>query len=206
MVALINFAFYLYFFSENNRMINRARRSTSLMKDVILEESLSQLSPTSSISRRSRLFDSPIVSSPAANTRSRRSSIQSVPEDLEQVLSNVKSPTKKEDSRVRRAISVDSTVILPPGKRLTRSRLAKSTLSDDVIPEDKPVERKNTRRKRDTSTDVNEKEEKQGKIAARPKRGRKESESKHLENSVPTTADDIKTRTGPGGRFVSFNI
>lgn len=170
------------------------------MKDVILEESFSQLSPAPSISRRSRLFtnvDSPVVSSPAANTRSRRSSIQSIPEDLEQVLSNVKSPTKKDESRVRRAISVDSTVILPPGRK-TRGRLAKSTLSNEIIPEDKPVaiERKSTRRKRENSVDVNEKkEEKQEKTMGRTKRGRKGSDT---ELSLPTNETDA-----PGGRFVS---
>lgn len=149
-------------------------------------------------------MDSPAVSSPAANTRSRRSSIQSVPEELEEVLSNVKSPNKKDESRVRRAISVDSNVILPPGKRLTRSRLAKNTLSEDVIPEDKVVDKKSTRRKRENSTDVDEKKEaKQGKTTARTKRGRKASETKEdYEFSVPATANDTDAPMKPGGRFV----
>lgn len=209
---------------------SRSRRSTSLLKEVILEESLSQLeSPLPKRSTASRIPEQlvpSVVSSPAANTRSRRSSIQSMPEELEDILNAplatraaaaaavVSKKSFHDEARSRRATSVDSTVATAgSGKRLTRSVLAKvgsgSSVLDEVIPEEtvgKKVTGTTTttaRRKRATSVDVDAMSEKAAKEAkaratGRPKRGRKASETRDYQFSPPQTAGEAPGASGEG--------
>lgn len=162
------------------------------------------------MSKRSRLpkpVDESAVSSPAANTRSRRSSIQSMPEELEEILSvpapvrvsskKSKIPEANDETRNRRAASVDSKVIVPAGKRVTRSVLAKSAIIEEVIPEETPAKspvtkKQPTRRKRATSVPTDSVEEtEKAKPASRSKRGRKASEAKAFEFSVPEETGEL---------------
>ncbi|XP_032456592.1 protein ELYS isoform X1 [Nasonia vitripennis] len=180
---------------EPPRLTSRGRRSTSLLKEVILEESISQLdSPASSKRNRlPRAIEQAAVSSPASNTRSRRSSIQSVPEEIEEVVNQPVQTSRttskntsesKDESRTRRATSVDSSVIPPTGKRLTRSVLAKTSILEEIIPEESTskspqTKKQPTRRKRATSLSVEAIEEaEKEKAKVKPKRGRKASENK----------------------------
>lgn len=176
---------------------------------MILEESMSQLdSPASSKrSKLPRAIEEAVTSSPAANTRSRRSSIQSVPEEVDEVISvpvtskvtSRKSAEPKEGGRTRRAASVDSTVVPPTGKRLTRSVLAKTSILEEVIPEETSLKspqtkKQPTRRKRATSLSVDAVEEaEKEKAKGKPKRGRKTSESKDKDFlfSLPELAGQI---------------
>lgn len=119
-----------------------------------------------------------------------------MPEDLEEVLHVPvlkKSVEPKEDARSRRALSVDSNVIVPVGKRLTRSVLAKASILEEVIPEEAtPAKKQPTRRKRATSVTVDDqtdKEEEKPKATIKAKRGRKASESKDFQFSLPEEAE-----------------
>ncbi|XP_058805552.1 protein ELYS [Phymastichus coffea] len=193
--------------AEPVKLYSRRRRSTSLLQEVILEESLSQLdSPMDKRNRLPRAAEEIAVSSPATNTRSRRSSIQSVPEELEEIL-NVPIPVRvfnkksnsaeiHDENRSRRAASVDSKVIVPVGKRVTRSVLAKTTLIEDIIPEETTkslvTKKQPTRRKRATSVPVEAVEEtEKAKLLGKPKRGRKVSEGKNFEFSVPEETGEL---------------
>ena len=181
---------------ETSKTQSRGRRSISLLKEVIPEESFSIVdSPAGRRNKLPRVSDE-AVSSPAANTRSRRSSIQSVPEELEDILSvppttrAASKKSNKDDARGRRAASVDSSVIVPAGKRMTRSVLAKTNI--EAIPEEATPAKKQPGRKRTTSVtseSANEsKKEETIKAAGRPKRGRKASESKDFVFSSPEEA------------------
>ncbi|KAJ8667484.1 hypothetical protein QAD02_009147 [Eretmocerus hayati] len=204
---------------EPPKLQTRGRRSTSLLKEVIPEETSSQMESTpghSSTRRRSLLaseLSAVAMSSPAANTRLRRSSIHSVPEELEPILSPPKTVSKKkvevkEESRPRRAASVDSSLLaatLASGKRITRSVLAKTSIVDEVIPEEAtPLKRPPARRKHTSSVTENKKDEDK-KPASKAKKGRKQSESKSDdiasaepgEVDGPTESTEKRTPTKP---------
>ncbi|XP_014230991.1 protein ELYS [Trichogramma pretiosum] len=189
------------------KLTSRNRRSTSLLKEVILEESISQLnSPVSN--KRNRIARLPIeettsvTSSPAGNTRSRRSSIQSVTEDVDENLAkSTKTNESKEEPRLRRAVSVDSSIVVPTGKRLTRGALAKTSIIEDVIPEETELGKKvvPSRKKRAASVSTDKVTDEIGKAkiikkqteVRKTKRGRKNSESKDFEFSLPEHTDGL---------------
>ncbi|XP_014211693.1 uncharacterized protein LOC106641698 [Copidosoma floridanum] len=137
------------------------RSSVSLMKEVIPEESGSFTeSPVRTENIRAPQTTKPSSSIP--KTRSRRSSIQSVPGDLEEIL-NVPDTIKstgiaaKRDTigRGRRATSVDSVVSVPAGRRVTRSSRTKATINE-VIPEELTPVKQPRKRRRATSVSSNE--------------------------------------------------
>lgn len=174
---------------------------------------MSQLdSPASSKrSKLPRAIEQAAVSSPASNTRSRRSSIQSVPEEIDEVVNvpvtsratSKKTVEPKVESRTRRATSVDSTVVPPTGKRVTRSVLAKTSILEEIIPEESApkspqTKKQPTRRKRATSLSVEAIEEaEKEKAKVKPKRGRKASESKDFLFSPPEEAGE-NSESGEG--------
>ncbi|KOX75601.1 Protein ELYS [Melipona quadrifasciata] len=90
----------------------RTRSSSSVAKEIISEE----FEPSESVKEQYLMVEQ-VMSRPAANTRSRRSSIQSIPEELEEILSiplkeRVSAASKKQEeaahnSRRRRATSVE---------------------------------------------------------------------------------------------------
>lgn len=128
------------------------------------------------------------MASPSLNTRSRRSSLHSVPGDLESILSvpvDGRSAAKKlndlKNSRLRRANSVEVTSLSSP--RVTRSSLlAKTAILKNPIPEEPisktlPSPKKlNTRSKRAGSESVKETSDNKSQKVTRPKRGRKANE------------------------------
>lgn len=152
---------------------------------MIVEEksSFTESSVSPNRTRTGRL----VTSSRAANSRGRRCSVQSVPDDIQELLN---STTK---SRDRRATSVDSAVIVPEGKRVTRSVLAKAALVADVIAEESLLIAKKQTPKRKCETlsesNVDEVDEKL-KTPVRLKRGRKASECKDYEFSLPGKAGE----------------
>lgn len=90
----------------------RTRSSSSVAKEIISEE----FEPSESVKEQYLMVEQ-VMSRPAVNTRSRRSSIQSIPEELEEILSiplkeRVSAASKKQEeaahnSRRRRATSVE---------------------------------------------------------------------------------------------------
>nr|XP_003702475.1 PREDICTED: protein ELYS isoform X1 [Megachile rotundata] len=157
----------------------RTRRSSSIAKDIIPEV----LEPVQEVTKE-HLVDV-TVNSPAANTRSRRLSIQSVPEELEEVLSvplkerASKPKTTKQatqTSRQRRAASVDVET-----KRLTRSTRGTDILKEVIVEEETPQTenqadtevskaKTTTKRKRTKSNTVSEET---SETMSRPRRGQK---------------------------------
>ncbi|XP_076631819.1 AT hook containing transcription factor 1 homolog [Colletes latitarsis] len=122
----------------------RGRRSSSILKETIPENYELSLEST-----KEKHLAIPAVNSPAANTRSRRSSIQSIPEELEEILSvpsneristtdNRKQATQS--TRQRRASSVG--LLRTETQKRTRATRSKGVLKE-VIPEEEVVEVEN---------------------------------------------------------------
>ncbi|XP_043260029.1 protein ELYS isoform X2 [Colletes gigas] len=122
----------------------RGRRSSSVLKETIPEGYELSLDAT-----KEKHLAIPAVNSPAANTRSRRSSIRSIPEELEEILSV---PSKEristtgnreqatQSARQRRASSVG----LSRTETLKRTRATRSKgVLKEVIPEEEVAEVKN---------------------------------------------------------------
>nr|XP_034184647.1 protein ELYS isoform X2 [Osmia lignaria] len=163
----------------------RTRRSSSVVKEDIPED----VELLEKIMKERHVVDA-AVNSPAANTRSRRLSIQSVPEELEEVLSvpskerATKSKATKQSaqtSRQRRATSVEP--YQAESKRITRSTRGKDILKEVIVEEEVPqmdspgkaeasgVKKVPTKRKRTSSTTVTTQEDKE--TTPRSRRGRK---------------------------------
>jgi hypothetical protein len=200
--------------SESTRLQSRGRRSTSLLKEVILEESFTQLDSSAGAKRlrMPRVMDDGAVSSPAANTRSRRSSIQSVPDDLEEIMALRSVEAEPDEGRARRAGSVDSSLVVPTSKRITRSVLAKAAIIQEVIPEEAGTtrsvsKRQPVRRKRAISATLDASEsrdtEEKAKISGKPRRGRKNSESKDFMFSLPEEAGHLPPNAEGSSLFFS---
>lgn len=91
----------------------RRRRSGSIIKEIIPEDSELSIKPEESPRRlRSSRNAKEIVDSPATRTRRRSASIQSIPEELEDVLSEsssrgTRAAARKETAHARRATSAD---------------------------------------------------------------------------------------------------
>ncbi|CAK9817938.1 Protein ELYS [Anthophora plagiata] len=109
----------------------RTRRSNSIAKETIAE-----------VLETSQLIEQ-AASSPAVNTRSRRSSIQSIPEELEELLSvpskeRISKDGKKkqtvQNSRQRRSVSVELSQM--EMKRRTRSTRGKDIHKDIILEEE----------------------------------------------------------------------
>ncbi|XP_076236699.1 AT hook containing transcription factor 1 homolog [Calliopsis andreniformis] len=114
----------------------RSLRSSSVTKEIVED-----VEPLLDTSRRRSVVQT--VNSPAANTRSRRSSIQSIPEELEEILSvpskeRISTAIKKKQatqaSRQRRAASVEP--LQAETKISTRSTRSKSILSETILEEE----------------------------------------------------------------------
>ncbi|KAG7212104.1 hypothetical protein KM043_012453 [Ampulex compressa] len=188
--------------------IVRTRRSRSVAKDIIPEISEFRADEKTLPSTTVQRFID-VVESPAKNTRSRRSSIQSIPEELEEILSIsakdrsiLEKETRKNPSRQRRAASVD--LPQPEIKRRTRSLRIQSIAEEAILEEsselehtdENPVNTKKvpTRRKRTTSS-ANLKDAGEEKSLARSRRGRKSSVKEDSVTqfcfSQPENANDI---------------
>ncbi|XP_014483622.1 PREDICTED: protein ELYS isoform X2 [Dinoponera quadriceps] len=91
----------------------RKRRSSSIMREVLPEDAELFIESSESPRRLRSSFAKEMVDSPAANTRRRSMSIQSIPEELEDILSQpsreTRSAARKEtaSARERRAASAD---------------------------------------------------------------------------------------------------
>ncbi|XP_017881460.1 protein ELYS isoform X2 [Ceratina calcarata] len=165
----------------------RTRRAMSVTKDAISEEEFTRTVPDAK------------VNSPAANTRSRRLSIQSIPEELEEILSV---PTKerqkgKPNLRQRRATSVESSQADTKKKTSTRSRgvLAETIMEEEATEAEIPADdeqlatrKVSTKRKRALS-ETTAQESNQG-TASKPRRTRQtRQESKEKDASQFTFSD-----------------
>ncbi|XP_043475688.1 protein ELYS isoform X2 [Leptopilina heterotoma] len=169
------------------------RRGNSVPKEISLVPSTSKSKRSANVSKEteeSSMQESEEIIIPVIKKRNRCPSVQSIPEEVEEIL-NI--PTRSKSSRSRRAVSVDLPV---EPKRYTRSsRLKETTIVEDVIQEESrveeqmrssppPVVRQNTRRKRAASeTIANEKEKEEVVVVAAAKtsvdksrRGRKVSQ------------------------------
>ena len=173
----------------------RGMRSTSISEEVILEEPVDEDQQlTTNLSLTSKVL-SEVTSIPVSKKRTRRPSVQSIPEEAEETLSvpsknKVTKNQKKEPlSRARRATSVDLPV---EPKRHTRSTRLKSTIIEEAILEEpveaekeaqissnKVVKKQPARRKRAASETIllDQKEEPEAKSSKeKPRRGRKISQ------------------------------
>ncbi|XP_076684649.1 AT hook containing transcription factor 1 homolog isoform X2 [Andrena cerasifolii] len=118
--------------------VAKSLRSSSVAREIIPEDSESLV-----MTPKGRHSIAPAVNSPAANTRSRRSSIQSIPEELEEILSvplkeRISTAGNKkqsaQSSRQRRAASVEPLPV--EAKRKTRNTRAKSILKETIVEEE----------------------------------------------------------------------
>ncbi|XP_053982838.1 protein ELYS [Hylaeus volcanicus] len=171
----------------------RSRRSSSVAKETIPEDGELSLE-----TMKGRHIVLPAVGSPAANTRSRRSSIQSIPEELEEILSvpskeRISAASNRKQSaqntRQRRASSVE--LSQAETQRRTRSARGKSVLEETIV-EEEAVEMEDQ---------VNSNVSKAKKMPARRKRTASGT-------SVPqeTSEDTSKSRKGRKGNNLKQNI
>ncbi|OAD52338.1 Protein ELYS [Eufriesea mexicana] len=159
--------------------IVRTRRSSSVAKEIISEESESLLETIKGQVEH-------IIGSPAVNTRSRRSSIQSIPEELEEILSvplkeRVSTASNKtqtaQNSRQRRAVSVELSQI--ETRRKLRSTRNKGFFEETIIEEavgtassvdNSDLKKVSTKRKHISSETSGQEAEK---VIPKPRRNRK---------------------------------
>ncbi|XP_031829244.1 AT hook containing transcription factor 1 homolog [Nomia melanderi] len=155
----------------------RTQRASSVASEVILENFEPPLEVTKG--RHSMMST---VSSPAGNTRNRRSSIQSIPEELEEILSVPSKESNRKQAtqipRQRRAASVE--LSQSDSIRRTRSTRSKNILKETIVEEEvAKVEtevnaeasntKKNVTKKTGISSDTIIEEE----VTPKTKRGRK---------------------------------
>ncbi|XP_071874849.1 AT hook containing transcription factor 1 homolog isoform X2 [Bombus fervidus] len=167
---------------ESVNVVRTTRRSSSIAKEIVSKD----LGPSSE-SVKEQYFVEQVVSKPAANTRSRRSSIQSIPEELEEILSvplkeRVSTTNKRQEAarnpRLRRAASVELSQV--ETRRKTRSARSKEIFEETIMEEEgtetispiddsKKVSKKRKRGVSETSTrEANE-------ATSKPRRGTKQS-------------------------------
>lgn len=163
--------------------MTRTLRSGSVAKETSIEN----IEPSLEISRKKHPVQT--VNSPAANTRSRRSSIQSIPEELEEILSvpskeRATAVSKKkqatQNSRQRRATSVEP--LQAEARISTRSTRSKSILNE-TIPEEDVTEVKN-------QANLNISNSK--KVPTRRKRAPLEAAVQEVDETVPRTRRNRK--------------
>lgn len=180
---------------EISMVASRSIRITSISEEVIPEEPEGdEHQSTTNLSLTSKVL-ADVTSSPVIKKRTRRPSVQSIPEEIEEILSvpaKSRSTTKNQKKeiipRTRRAASVDLPV---ESKRLTRSSRLKSSIIEDAILEEpseateetqmssKVVKKQPGRRKRAASETVamDQKDEPEAKSTKeKPRRGRKYSQ------------------------------
>ncbi|XP_076653014.1 AT hook containing transcription factor 1 homolog isoform X2 [Halictus rubicundus] len=154
----------------------RTRRASSVAKEVIPEE---DFEPPLDVSRGRHMVAT--ISSSAGNTRNRRSSIQSIPEELEEILSvplkeRMSGASNKKQStsvpRQRRAASVE----IPQTDTMKRTRstrskaILKETIVEEEVQEDpEPSNVKKATRRKDTLVDSGAREIPE--VVSKPRKG-----------------------------------
>ncbi|XP_078041331.1 AT hook containing transcription factor 1 homolog [Augochlora pura] len=188
----------------------RTRRGNSVVKDIIPEEDLE----SSLEVKRKRHAMITSVGSPAGNVRNRRSSIQSIPEELEEILSvplkeRISVVSNKEQTtqfpRQRRAASVE----IPQVDTIKRTRstrnkgtILKQTITEEEVSEEEDqvdtrdinVKKALTKRKV-TSVDANTKETTE--VVAKPRKGTRRLSAKQDANEQFSFSQPDKTNDPP---------
>lgn len=186
--------------SKETISLIQSRRTSNVTKEIISQEIKSPLEEI-----EEQFLMKQVINRPTANTRSRRSSIQSIPEELEEILSV---PSKKristankrqQNSRMRRAASVDlsQTEI----KRKTRSTRSKGIFEETIIEEEiiettNPVDDFNNKevvmkKKRTTSDSSNQKIDGSRKTRKSIKQDTKDKEANQFLFSQPEKTKDL---------------
>ncbi|XP_015430908.1 PREDICTED: protein ELYS [Dufourea novaeangliae] len=181
----------------------RPQRSSSVAKEVISENFESSLEVT-----KGRSSVVATISSPAVNTRNRRSSIQSIPEELEEILSvpskeRISAVSSKKQAaqttRQRRAASVE--LSQADTNKRTKSTRGKRILKETIVEEEATeveaqASAKGSKLKKAASRKKNTLSDAQGvnESLPRTKKGRKLSEKEDVDSqfsfSQPDKGDD----------------
>lgn len=176
---------------EPVNVVRTTRRSSSVAKEIVSKEF-----GLSSESVKEQYLVEKAVSKPAANTRSRRSSIQSIPEELEEILSvplkeRVSTTNKRQEAarnpRLRRAASMELSQV--ETRRKTRSARSKEIFEETIMEEEgtetispiddsQKVSKKRKRGVSETSTrEANE-------TTSKPRRGTKQSTKQNTKDKA----------------------
>lgn len=178
-------------------------RRTSNIKEIVSQEIESPLEGI-----EEQFLVKQIINKPTANTRSRRLSIQSIPEELEEILSvpskkRVSTANKRQqaaqNSRMRRAASVD--LSQTDIKRKTRSTRSKGIFEETIIEEEiiettNPVDDFNSKevvmkKKRTTSDSSNQKIDGSRRARKSTKQDIKDKEANQFLFSQPEKTKDL---------------
>lgn len=178
-------------------------RRTSNVKEIVSQEIESPLEGI-----EEQFLVKQVINKPTANTRSRRLSIQSIPEELEEILSvpskkRVSTANKRQqaaqNSRMRRAASVD--LSQTDIKRKTRSTRSKGIFEETIIEEEiiettNPVDDFNSKevvmkKKRTTSDSSNQKIDGSRRARKSTKQDIKDKEANQFLFSQPEKTKDL---------------